>query len=547
MDATTRTKASELVALVMALVFLLSPAGPVEAQPTPARLYYVVLDSAWYEAPAVDGVWARYLVPSALMMGGSTQVSCRRTNGQALIPSDFMLIYGQQFGFLYLQLPIHYDWHTIGAQEVLVLRMTSSTGDVICDNALTEEPIPSNRADLSVTLTDSTDPVTPSTPYSYTASVHNAGPDPAASPKILFVMPSEATYVGASGAGWACTRAGVQVTCTRASLAVGATAVATLDLISPGTSGVTVEASATVSSNTIDQNTSNNTSIQTTTVTGQASTADLAITMVDDYDPVVVSTQFAYQVQVKNNGPSNAANVKIEYNLPGPLSYHSASGSGWTCNEVSRKITCTRTTLASNAMSTVAVAVSAPGTSTTVTNTVKVSSNTPDQITGNNTAVETTAVVDQSQAADLAVSIANVGQQEVNAEYAYTLGVTNYGPKTASGVETTITLPTGLTYKGSSGTGWSCLPPLGSATVVCSRTDTLLSGMSSPLVIQVKAPSGATAVTVTAKVKSALADGNLSNNQASVTHQIVTGSGGGPNWIFGNGFEFAFFDGFEHQ
>lgn len=549
----TRAGAIALVALMLALCV----SAPLRAQPVPENfLYYIILDGKWYEAPPGEpDAWISYLVSAQTLMAmGSTQVNCRRTNGQQQVMSPMMLIYGQTFGFVYLhpQFPVEYEWLETGGYTALMLNMTSATGDVICDNALIEEPIPAGRADLAVTLTDSQDPVTPGTPYSYTASVHNAGPDPASSVKILFVMPSQASYIDATGTGWTCSRAGVQVTCTRPSLAVGATAMATVYLVSPGTSGV-VEASATVSSSLIDQNLANNTSIQTTTISGQASTADLSLSMTDSHDPVVVSTQFDYRLRVENLGPAAAANVKIDYSLPGPLTYHTTQGTGWSCTMVSRKVTCTRSTLAANQVSDVVVTVSAPGVSTTITNTASVSSATPDQVPGNNTATQITEVVLHSASADVAVAVEPLAGIQASAEYTYVLAISNGGPMATTGVMVESTLPAGGQYRGSSGAGWTCVPPsVDPRQVVCARS-TLAVGASAPLQIEVKAPATAGLATFITSVRSARADAVLGNNTKSITHPISGGggdSGSIESLIFSSSFEWSewkFSNGFEEK
>ena len=59
----------------------------------------------------------------------------------------------------------------------------------------------------------------------YTFAVANAGPSDAANLTVTDTLPAGVTFVSASGGGWTCTNSGnVSVTCTRPTLAAGATA-----------------------------------------------------------------------------------------------------------------------------------------------------------------------------------------------------------------------------------------------------------------------------------------------------------------------------------
>src|SRR5689334_16657282 len=82
-------------------------------------------------------------------------------------------------------------------------------------------------ADLSLVKTDSPDPVTAGNNLTYTLSVSNAGPSNAATVSVSDTLPAGETFVSASGTGWNCTGTST-VTCTRASLGVGAAPTITL-------------------------------------------------------------------------------------------------------------------------------------------------------------------------------------------------------------------------------------------------------------------------------------------------------------------------------
>src|SRR3954447_13705415 len=71
----------------------------------------------------------------------------------------------------------------------------------------------SDPADLSVTLADGPDPVATGATLTYTAKVHNAGPDPATNTVVTVALPGGVTFVSATVAGGTCTRTGTKVVC----------------------------------------------------------------------------------------------------------------------------------------------------------------------------------------------------------------------------------------------------------------------------------------------------------------------------------------------
>lgn len=68
-------------------------------------------------------------------------------------------------------------------------------------------------ADLSVTITDSPDPVATGAALTYTIRVRNAGPDPATGTVLTDSLPSGVTFVSATPSAGSCDRSGTKVTC----------------------------------------------------------------------------------------------------------------------------------------------------------------------------------------------------------------------------------------------------------------------------------------------------------------------------------------------
>jgi uncharacterized repeat protein (TIGR01451 family) len=125
-------------------------------------------------------------------------------------------------------------------------------------------------ADLSVTKTDSPDPVAAGANLSYTITVHNSGPLAAAS-TLTDSVPTNTTFVSVSPSV-GCTLPSVggtgTVSCPVASLSSGGNATFTLVVnVNPGTlSGTTISNTASVSSAVPDPVSANNSDVETTTV-----------------------------------------------------------------------------------------------------------------------------------------------------------------------------------------------------------------------------------------------------------------------------------------
>jgi uncharacterized repeat protein (TIGR01451 family) len=120
------------------------------------------------------------------------------------------------------------------------------------------------RADLSVTKTDSPDPVSAGQNLTYTVTVHNSGPFAAPAVSLRDTLPSNVTLVSATPSqGGPCTGT---VTCALGTIAKDADATVTI-VVKPTAVG-TITNTATASSATLELNASNNTATAISTVTG---------------------------------------------------------------------------------------------------------------------------------------------------------------------------------------------------------------------------------------------------------------------------------------
>ena len=342
------------------------------------------------------------------------------------------------------------------------------------------------------------------TNYTYTITITNSGFATASNVVASDVLPTNVTFVSASGNGT--NNSGV-ISWSLGSLANGAISNVTLTVTAPTSGSVTNVAS--VTSSTPDSNPGNNTSSPVgTTVTP---VADLAVGK-SGPTSVVAASNFTYTVSVTNLGPSQASGVVVTDTLPASVTFVSASGGGVNAGGV---VNWSLGALANGAVSNLTLTVKAPA-SGSITNTAKVSSGTLDTNLVNNTSSPVISLV-TTLALSADVGVIKVGPANVLAgtNFSYTISVTNSGPSTASNVVASDVLPTNIVFVSASGGGTT------NAGVASWALGTLVSGGTTNVTITVKSPTSG-AVTNSATVTSTTADPNLSNNTSSPVGTTVT-------------------------
>jgi len=375
--------------------------------------------------------------------------------------------------------------------------------------------------------------------FTYTITVGNGGPDDAVSANLDDTLPGGIQYqsfMQTTGPTFTCSEPQVNAsgsfTCSIATLPAGS--VAQFDIVvkvAPGTEGTTLINTATVSSETPDDNGENNTSITGTNVPGaNGNLADLRIAKSGPASQPP-DTDVTYTITLTNDGPDDATNVSWTDTLPNsippsspltfvPGSFMQTSGPTFSCSSGSTT-TCTLKTFPAGSTATFTfTAHIPPGTPSgdTYTNVVNVTSDN-DPNPDNNTSSTTVTVT----SAD--VGVVKTGPATAVAggpTFDYIVTLSNGGPDAATNVSFSDTLPSGLTFVSlmqNTGPAATCN---GGQLVAC--TISLLgNGQNAQFTITVQPqptiPNG-TVLSNTATATSSSSDPNSSNNSSTVTTTV---------------------------
>jgi uncharacterized repeat protein (TIGR01451 family) len=379
------------------------------------------------------------------------------------------------------------------------------------NNSTSESTLVNDGADLSITKTDSADPVDTGATVTYRLTVHNNGGLEATGVTVTDNLPSGLTYQSATPSQGSCSEASGAVACSLGGLVNGADA--TIDIAVTAQTVGTITNTASVQADQVDGNAQNNSASESTTITG---IADLSITNSDSPDPVGAGQTLTYSLGVTNNGPSSAPSVTVRDNLPSGVSYQSTTTSQGSCSQAAGTVTCDLGPVASGASATINIQV-VPAAAGTLTDTATVSgSQSVDHNGANDSATATTAVKGLT---DLSITNADSPDPvEIGKQITYTIRARNNGTAPATGVNVTDSLPAAVSYVSATTTVGTCFQSI-PGTVTCA-VGNLAIGQNADIKIKVTANAAGT-VTDTATVASDQLDANTANNSATTTTTVT--------------------------
>lgn len=359
----------------------------------------------------------------------------------------------------------------------------------------------------------------------FAIDVSNVGgaPTDGSSVTVSDHLPSNSfqSVTGASGSGWACTVAGLTVTCSRRDvLAAGATyPPIEVDVVVAPIPPMTVSNTATVAGGG-DSIAANNSA---TDSGGASALADLSITKAAQPATVYNGNIVTYTLTVANSGPSTATAVTVSDPLAASsYSNVSATSTQGTCDTT---VSCSLGAIPAFSTATITITATVAADNTTLRNTGSVSSPTTDPDPSNNSA---SANVTVPATADLSITKAGTGTNpQAGQPYTYTLGVTDNGPDAASSVVVSDNLPSQFTATSATGGGFTCqLPGSAGGTLVCTRPALAVTDGTLQIAVTGTFAGSSAAETAanTAFVSSQTADPDQSNNIASLSQGITPGA-----------------------
>lgn len=421
--------------------------------------------------------------------------------------------------------------------------VTSSTGDPEPNNNTTTENTQITvGADTSISKVVTPSTVVASSPATFTLRPRNAGPFDASTVTVTDVVPAGFTVDSVVGGAWTCGTAGNTVTCTRASLVVGATDDILINVTAPPAGAFTN--TATIAAVTADPQNGNNSG--SLSGTAAADGADLAISKSKSPNPVAQNSPTASTIGVHNNGPRPTSGViTVVDTLDAGESFDSFAGANWNCVHSGATpggvVTCTFSgaplasggNTSSLTINSIATAAGTLSNSATVTDV----GGTTDPDLNNNTAVAASGST--NLIADLTISKTATtpngnGTLEINENrVTYTIAVTNNGPDAVGGVVMTDNVAgfvgnvadavpdtTAVGVSDDSGGRFNCTT---GATVTCTLANgqTMANGETVTFTLTADRPLLDGTINNTASVTSTeLGDNNRLNNSASATVDV---------------------------
>jgi uncharacterized repeat protein (TIGR01451 family) len=247
---------------------------------------------------------------------------------------------------------------------------------------------------------------------------------------------------------------------------------------------------------------------------GECPGSDLAVSILDSPDPVVIGSNLTYTITVTNSGPSTAKGVLLSQALPPGAMFVSTVVSQGNSQQSGGTVTCNFGIVGARSSATATVVVK-PTIEGTTSSTATVASNQPDPNSANNSATAITRVVPPS--ADLSVTVSDSPDPIfAGGALTYTISVTNRGPSAATGVQLTNTLPsTAVLVSAVASQGTT----INAGGTIINHLGALPSGGGAVVTIVVR-PSVVGTITETSRVVANEADLFPANNFASATTTV---------------------------
>jgi uncharacterized repeat protein (TIGR01451 family) len=385
-------------------------------------------------------------------------------------------------------------------------------------------------AEMTVTNSNSPDPVVAGGTITYTQTATNVGGAQANTPTLSETTPPNTTFNSiVAPPGTTCTTPAAggtgAISCSAPAAPAGSSGTVILVLNVPAGT-----AAGTVIADTVTVNSSNQAfganSATVTDVVASGTQADLALATVATPLTVFPGNNITYTQTITNNGPATASAVTFTEAIPANTTFVSVSApAGWTC-VTTTSVNCSDPSLVSGASADIIVAVNlAPSVAASnITAASSVSSSTSDPNSSNNSTSVVTNVVAEC---DLAVT--NTGSPSpvtAGNNITYTQVITNSGPSNCAAGTFSEPLPANTTFVSvavatTGGGTWTCP---NSSPVSCTNPS-VVPGSTGTITAIYKVSAAAapgTIITDTVTVATTSTDTNTANNTATSTIGVAS-------------------------
>ncbi len=340
------------------------------------------------------------------------------------------------------------DFSDVGAIDLLIDTNTNATdGMVTLLGAFAPVVLTQNiENEIDLSLTKSVDEANPTVNenITFTITVSNpAGGPQATGVQVTDLLPAGLTFVSSNPeVGTYNETTGVWDIGS-----IDADDSVTLEIVATVTSGAAINNTALITAaNQGDPDTNNNTDTETVDA---VPTADLSLTKDVSNATPALNSNVTFTITLTNSGPDSATGVQVLDQLPAGLLFVSSTASLGTYNETTGVWDVgTVASAATPTLQIVATVTSSGG----IINTAQVSASDVadnDSTPNNNQANEDdqdSITIDASSADLTLVKQASTQTPNLGQQVTFTLTLTNNGPDTATGVEVTDLLPSGLTF-----------------------------------------------------------------------------------------------------
>ncbi|MCP5173930.1 MAG: DUF11 domain-containing protein [Moraxellaceae bacterium] len=402
--------------------------------------------------------------------------------------------------------------------------------------------------DLSVTKTDSADPVSQGDNFNYVITARNNGPYALTASDTLTISDNIPSGIRVNlvptGSGWSCSpstgypiNGPFTLTCNRTgALAISSNA-PNLTIPVKALSLGTITNQVGLTSSVTDDNTANNTATQSTTV-NQA--ADVAISKsVSQTGNLGLGQNYSYTLS-PTLIVGTTGTITVTDNIPAGVQLTSVpTGSGWSCSPNSGfpiagpiAVSCNRSAASNTSLTPLSlndITINfRPTTTGGLSNQATISAGVTDINNSNNTSNTVSNSVINDVGISKAVSQAgNIGQ---NNTYTYTLSPFLTMGTTGATITVTDNIPAGVTVASApTGVGWACTPNsgfpiVGPVAINCTRA---AAGNASTTPLSLNdisfnfIPTNTGIVSNTASINSGASDTNAANNSATITNTVL--------------------------